>query len=267
VGVVRVAMGPWRPWQGVPVVECGFDAWCASFGMGSVHEHAVYNVCGTTEVFGAFRVGPRQVVGVPCLPWGAGLHHLGGPCLTGLGTLAWFGERFLGDPNPAAVLACATRAGDDAPLCLPFVSGERMPFWRSDLSASFIGVQKHHGLPEFARALVDGLLVFQAWLLRRIEAAPDAVILSGGGASLEGWAKFKASAFGVPVRLPACEEPGLIGAAMCAQVALGRCTSMAQAQTAFAPEFGTVMPDASETLRLRVITQRLVPHLPALPAA
>jgi xylulokinase len=264
LGRVRADAGAWARWQGVPVAQCGFDAWCASFGMGCVHEHAIYNVCGTTEVFGSFCSGPRAVAGVACLPWGAGLFHLGGPCLTGLGTLAWFGERFLGRADPAAVLACAARAGEDTPLCLPFVSGERMPFWRDDLRASFTQVHSGHGLPEMAGALVDGLLVFQSWLLRRMEPTPQAVYLSGGGATLDGWARRKASAFGTPVRLVDCAEPGLAGAALCAQVALGVHGSLALAQAALAPGWQAVEPQAAQTRRLRAAEQRLVPLLEAL---
>jgi len=254
--------GEWDSWRGVPMVECGFDAWCASFGMGCVRERSVYNVCGTTEVFGSFDARARAIAGVPCLLWDRGLYHLGGPCLTGLGTLAWFGERFLDDPDPLAVLGCAAGADDDVPLCLPFVSGERMPFWRPDLRASFIGVHSRHGKPELARALVNGLLVFQRWLLRQLADTPEAVYLGGGGAGLPGWAQLKASAFGVPVRIPNCEEPALLGAAMCANVALGNFSSLHTAQQALAPGYRTLVPDAATAQRLQAIEDQLVPHFP-----
>jgi len=267
VGLVRSDAGMWARWQDVPVIECGFDAWCATFGMGCVRDRAVYNVCGTTEVFGSFSTRVRDVPGVACLPWDTGLFHIGGPCLTGLGTLAWFGERFLGNPDPAVVLACAATAGYDTPLCLPFVTGERMPFWREDLRASFTDVHSSHGLPEMARALVDGLLVFQAWLLRHIEPAPRAIYLSGGGVALAGWAQRKASAFGVPVCVPECAEPGLMGAALCAQVALGFHESLSQAQQGQAPACRTVQPQVAETRHLRAVEERLAPLFPALPVS
>jgi xylulokinase len=265
-GAVRAdAPGGWDRWQGVPIAECGFDAWSASFGIGCVHDGAVYNNCGTTEVFGAFGVTARQIPGISSLPWSQGLYHLGGPCLTGLGTLAWFGERFLGDADPASVLACAAQAGPDVPMCVPFVTGERMPFWRADLRASFIGVQSQHGRPEFARALVDGLLVFQRRLLRLLAASPQSVFLSGGGAALPGWAALKASAFSVPVRLPAGEEPGLLGAAMCALVALGTFDSLGQAQDALAPTGRLVEPDPLIMRRLQTLEPLLWPHFPVMP--
>ena len=256
----------WTWCQGVPVVQCGFDAWCASFGMGSVEEGAVYNVCGTTDVFGGFVRTPVRIAGIACLPWCEGLQHLGGPCLTGLSTLSWFGEQFLGNPDPAAVIACARQAGDDCPMAMPFVHGERMPFWRPDLRACFMDVHAHHGRAHFARALIDGLLLFQRWLIGRLTTEVHAVHLGGGGASLAGWAQAKASAFGVPVRIAQCDEPALLGAAMCAQTALGRYASMPQCQQALRPELGEILPDPELAQHLRTIEARYFTYFDTLHA-
>lgn len=251
----------WRWCRGIPVVLCGFDAWCASFGMGSVRANTVYNVCGTTDVFGGFIREPRLVDGVACLPWCEGIQHLGGPCLTGLSTLAWFGKRFLDDPDPAAVIACAATAADDCPTALPFVHGERMPFWRPDLRARFLDVDSTHGTPEFARALIDGLLLFQRWLIGHLGMSPQAVYLGGGGSSLAGWPQAKASAFGVPVRIMDNAEPALLGAAMCALVALGRSPALMQCQDDLRPGYREVRPDAESVRRLRRSEARYLAHL------
>ena len=124
-------------------------------------DQQTYNVTGTTEVFGSFRKDIRQVPGVSCLQWMPDLYHLGGPCQTGLATLAWFGRTFLNDDNPASVMDCAALAKPDLPLCLPFVSGERMPFWKPDLAAQFLEVRSQHGLPELARALLSDARVLK----------------------------------------------------------------------------------------------------------
>jgi xylulokinase len=262
VGVVReTAPQAWHWCLGVPVVQCGFDAWCASFGMGSVQVNAVYNVCGTTDVFGGFSRAHKTLDGIACLPWAEDIQHLGGPCLTGLSTLAWFGNRFLNDADPAAVIACAANAGDDCPIALPFTHGERMPFWRPELRARFLDVGDLHGTAEFARALIDGLLVFQRWLIAKLSTAPTAVYLGGGGSALAHWPQAKASAFGVPVRIAHSEEPALLGAAMCAQVALGRFESLTESQGALCPGYREVAPDPNLTRRLRAIEPRFLAHL------
>ncbi|MCZ4314613.1 FGGY-family carbohydrate kinase [Comamonadaceae bacterium G21597-S1] len=262
IGPVRENAPPaWNWCRGIPVVLCGFDAWCASFGMGSVHVDAVYNVCGTTDVFGGFTQQHRHVDGVACLPWCAEIEHLGGPCLTGLSTLSWFGKRFLDNPDPAAVIACAAAAADDCPIALPFVHGERMPFWRPDLRARFLDVGADHGTPEFARALIDGLLLFQRWLVGRLGTQPATVYLGGGGISLPGWPQAKASAFGVPVRIANNDEPALVGAAMCALVALGHFPSLIQCQDALHPGHREVPPEAGQVHRLQSIETRYLAYL------
>jgi xylulokinase len=262
VGVVRETAPPaWHWCLGVPVVQCGFDAWCASFGMGSVHVNAVYNVCGTTDVFGGFTRTRTTIDGIACLPWGEDIQHLGGPCLTGLSTLAWFGKQFLGNADPSAVIACAANADDDCPLALPFVHGERMPFWRPELRARFLDVGELHGTAEFARALIDGLLLFQRWLIAKLSPAPSAVYLGGGGSALANWPQAKASAFGVPVRIAHGAEPALLGAGMCAQVALGRFGSLTESQDALCAGYREVAPDPVLTRRLRSIEPRFLAHL------
>lgn len=256
----------WAWCAGVPVVSCGFDAWCASFGMGSVEAGAVYNVCGTTDVFGGFVRAPVHVPGIACLPWCEGLQHLGGPCLTGLSTLSWFGQQFLDNADPAAVIACAAAASDDCPLVLPFVHGERMPFWRSNLRASFLEVHNRHGRAEMARGLVDGLLMFQRWLIGHLMADAQVVHLGGGGSSLQGWPLAKASAFGVPVRIASCEEPALLGAAMCAQTALGRYASLPQCQQALRPAWRETAPDPALARRFQALAPRYFAHFDQLHA-
>ncbi len=248
-------------WAGVPVVQCGFDAWCASFGMGCVADGHSYNVSGTTEVFGSFRTDFHQIAGVSCLQWTPELYHLGGPCQTGLATLSWFGRTFLNDSNPQSAMDCAARARDDCPLCVPFISGERMPFWQPDLSAQFLEVRSDHGLPEFARALLDGLMVFQRYLLSMLSPNAQGLHLGGGGGTLAGWAQLKADAFGLPVRVSTEPEPGLRGAAMCALTAVGVYANIAQAQAALETSGIVTSPNSAATQRILDVEKRLLPHL------
>jgi xylulokinase len=262
VGLVKNQLEGWPDLRGVYVAQCGFDTWCATYGMGCVKEEAVYNVSGTTDVFGAFTMHETHLSGVPCLPWDQLLHHSGGPCSTGLGTLAWFGSKFLNNSDPQAVLQCAAMSSDDYPLCLPFVNGERMPFWRSDLQASFTCVKSSHGMAEFARAIVDGLLAFQKWLLKILRPSPAMLFLGGGGANLQGWAQLKASAFGQAVYMPQSAEPGLLGAVMTALVAGGHFESMQAAQAMLAKNPLLVRPEPHASDRLGKLELRLRQHLP-----
>jgi xylulokinase len=264
VGLVKNQLEAWPDLRGVYVAQCGFDTWCATYGMGCVKAEAVYNVSGTTDVFGAFSADETHLAGAPCLPWGQHLHHTGGPCSTGLGTLAWFGSKFLNNGDPQAVLQCAAMSSDDYPLCLPFVNGERMPFWRADLQGSFTGVKSSHGMAEFARAIVDGLLAYQKWLLKLLKPSPAMLFLGGGGANLQDWAQLKASAFGQTVYIPQDAEPGLLGAVMCALVAGEHFESMPAAQATLAKSPLLIQPEPHASDRLGKLESMLRQHLPKM---
>jgi len=221
--------------QGVPVACGSFDAWCTTLGLGAVAAGRVYDVSGTTEVLGTFAAAPRAVAGMVCLPWTPELWHLGGPCQTGLGTLAWFARGFLDSDDPAATLqAAAASTCDDAPLCLPYVSGERMPLWNSRLMASFHEVKAGHTRRDLARAVAEGLALAHRLALQRLGVlgGGQPLHMGGGGASLAHWPQLRADAFGMPVRLGACPEPALAGAALAAATALGVYPDIQAAQDA-----------------------------------
>ena len=228
--------------------------------MKQVQDQHVYNVSGTTEVFGSFSTTGEQLPGISSLQWTPELRHVGGPCMTGLSTLAWFGKTFLGDSDPQGVLDCAALAQRDTPLCLPFVSGERMPFWRADISAQFLEVRSHHGLPEFARALIDGLMAFQRYLATMLCPQAQTVHLSGGAMALRGWAELKASMFAMPIAKCKVAEPSLLGGAMSALSAIGHFSSIAAAQIALSPPSFMIHPDIAATQRIQTTEQRLLSH-------
>lgn len=212
--------------HGVPVVAGSFDTWAATVGMGAVRVDGVYDMSGTTQVMGRFTAEPLAMPGMVSLPWSAGLWHVGGPCQTGLSTLAWFARAFLASDAPQATLDAAQAATQESPpLCLPYADGERMPLWDASLSASFHDVRASHGVADLARALVEGLVMAHRLALDCLGVRSQAVLptirMSGGGARLPFWCAQRASGFGLPVQIDASPEPALSGAAVTAWSALG----------------------------------------------
>lgn len=177
--------------HGVPVVTGSFDTWAATVGMGAVRVDGVYDMSGTTQVMGRFTAEPTALQGMVSLPWSAGLWHVGGPCQTGLSTLAWFARTFLGSDTPQATLDAAQAAMQDTPpLCLPYADGERMPLWDASLSASFHDVRAAHGVADLARALVEGLVMAHRLALDclgvRSQAALQRASMAKSSAPLQG---------------------------------------------------------------------------------
>ncbi|WP_167670702.1 xylulokinase [Allopusillimonas ginsengisoli] len=221
--------------NGIPVAVGSFDTWSSCLGMGALRDGGVYDISGTTQVLGLFSRQPRSIKGMVSMPWTDTLWQTGGPCQTGMGTLAWFARTFL-DSDEAGhtlVAAQASRAVD-LPLCLPYLSGERMPLWSDSLSASFHGVKSHHSRADMAQALVEGLALAHRFALDAMLARKRDVTLymGGGGAQLPQWVQLRADAFDMPVKVGKSTESALVGAALAAAVAAGLYESIEAARCA-----------------------------------
>lgn len=236
--------------EAVPLVTGSFDTWCSTLGMGAIVRDTVYDISGTTEVMGTFQGNDAPVPGAVCLPWTPDLWQVGGPCQTGLGTLAWFARSFLDADGPAATLEAAAQAqSPEPPLCLPYIAGERMPWWSPDLPASFHAVRTQHTRDDFARALVEGVALAHRAALDALGIRPAGtpIHMGGGGSGLEDWCQVRADALGMPILIGGHPESALAGAALAASVALGYYPDLARAQDAVRAQGRIINPDPVRT--------------------
>ena len=219
--------------KGVPVATGSFDTWASTLGMGAIADGRVYDISGTTQVLGTFSSAPRHLPGMVSVPWTDELWQTGGPCQTGLGTAAWFARAFLDSDDPADTFAAAANSHSaELPLCLPYLSGERMPLWSSTLSASFHKVKPQHTRADFAQSLVEGLALAHRMALdtlgvRRVHST---IHMGGGGTRHSHWVQVRADAFGMQVQSGDSSESALIGSALAALVGLGHYTDINSAQ-------------------------------------
>jgi xylulokinase len=98
--------------------------------------------------------------------------------------------------------AIETSPGNDGLLFLPYLAGERSPYWNDDLRGGFYGLTLNHNRHHMTRAVLEGV----AFSLRHlIEVATELgvtvneVALAGGGASTPGWAQIIADVCQRPV--------------------------------------------------------------------
>lgn len=124
------------------------------------------------------------------------------------------------------VAAAATvGAADDGLFFLPYLIGERSPWWRTDLRGTFLGIGRHHGPAHLARAVLEGV----AFNLRTILDAlvetggPVGTIDAiGGGAKSDAWLAILATILGTPVRRRSLvDEAGALGAAVLGGIGVG----------------------------------------------
>ncbi len=236
---VRGELGePFNALAGKPVVMTSHDTWCGVLGLGALVPGRAYNVSGTTETFGVMTTQPFEAAGLMAVQWGDDLHQLGGPGQNGADVLTWLGT-LIGADSQGEIAGKVARAlaqpRHAAPLIfLPFLSGERVPFWDAELRAAFLGLSREHNRGDLVWAALEGVACLNRIVLARAEhaagTAVDEVRLGGGAARIAAWAQIKADVLHRPVSTVTAEEPGVIGAAIAAFMGLRTFDTLAQAQ-------------------------------------
>jgi sugar (pentulose or hexulose) kinase len=236
---------------GIPVVIGAADSQCAAYGAGVTGPGAISEMAGASSCL-------NSVVAAP-LPDQRITHYsyvLPDVYCTELGVnttgaaLDWAVRR-LGFPDHEALAAAAQRHArrlsrldpvDGTPLFLPYLGdGERDD---PSLRGGFIGLADRHDRAALAFAVVEGVALSVAAVLRVLEAAGSVageLRVGGGGAHTQLAGQLKAELLGVPVRHLDLDSAGL-GAAMLAASAAGHADEAGSAITAVAARARTLRP-------------------------
>lgn len=123
------------------------------------------------------------------------------------------------------------RSAADAPAAteglffLPYLVGERAPIWDAQARGTLVGLSRHHGPANLARAVLEGVAFNLYGVYRALDdsvATIEAVDAVGGGARSDTWLRIMADTWGVPVRRRSIvDEANSLGAAVVGAVALG----------------------------------------------
>lgn len=223
---------------GVPVVTMAHDTWASVLGLGALRDGFAYNLSGTTEVLGVLGCDVQPAEGLLRVDWSHGLMQSGGPSLAGGDTVAWAMEVLAGidrvDDVGAALERVLALPRSAAPLLfLPYLKGERVPYWDPALRGAFVGLAREHTAGDLAHAVLEGVAFLNRIVLERAQAAAGCYVaevrFGGGGAASARWCQIKADVTGRAVAVTDTLEHGLTGAAIAAAVATGE-ASMADAQ-------------------------------------
>ena len=242
---------------GAAVVAMAHDTWASVVGLGAMRPGAAYNLSGTTEVFGVIDPSPHTAPGLLSVDWTAGNWQLGGPSQSGADAVVWLSE-LLGtgvqSRREAGAALDALLAQDRQPepvLFLPYLQGERVPWWDPDLRGAFVGLNRRHSRADLAWAVVEGVAFLNRTVLERAEIARGGAVSSvrfgGGGASSRLWRQAKADILNRDIICPVDGEEGLLGAAIAAWTSLGEFSDLAQAQGALVPTGQIVHPNPRRT--------------------
>lgn len=215
----------------VPVAGGAGDNAASAVGMGLVRPGQGFVSLGTSGVVfvsGAdFQPNPAQALHAFChaLP---GRWHVMSVMLSAASAVTW-AAKVLGFPDEAALLAAAAtldaQAQQQAPLFLPYLSGERSPHNDPLATGSWVGLRAMHDRAHLAYAVAEGV---GFGLLDGLRTMPPmtpplhSLALVGGGSRSAWWAQLLADTFGVTLTVHQdSESGGAMGAARLAWLAVG----------------------------------------------
>lgn len=232
------------------------DNAASAVGVGAVRPNQGFISLGTSGVMfavtDAFRPNPAQAVHAFCHTLPDRWHQMT-VMLSAASAVSWLAKllRFDNETGLLAPLEAGKSVAENAPLFLPYLSGERTPHNDVFARGVFFGLDAAHGPTEMAYAVLEGVAFGMAQGLRALQAAGSQVSqldLVGGGARSAYWAQLHADVLGVPIRtLAGSAAGGALGAARLGALACG----LSEAEVCSGPTVRHVyQPQASAMQRL-----------------
>lgn len=213
---------------GTPIVAGGGDAATGAASVGAVAEGDCFLSLGTSgQLFiatDAYRPNPAEVVHAyaHCVP---GMWFQMAAMLNGARPMDWF-SGICSAPVPDLLAEAAEISSEDAPIFLPYLTGERTPHGDPHIRGGFHGLADGMGRGHMMRAVVDGIafsFADAAAALARAGAVFDRVPAIGGGAQSDLLLQTIADVTGFAITRGAGEATGAaLGAALLAAPATAR---------------------------------------------
>ncbi|MBD1845057.1 gluconokinase [Cyanobacteria bacterium FACHB-63] len=213
----------------VPVVVGASDGALANIGVGAITSNQLAITIGTSSAV-------RKVVSEPltdsqartfCYAMTEKQWLIGGASNNGGIVLRWFRDNFGQKDSYDSLIQLAETvpAGAEGLLFLPFLSGERAPYWNAEARGVFFGVSLQHQRSHFVRAVLEGVL-FTAYsittVLSELTGTSQTILASGGFARSRFWLQLMADVFGIEVLVPEVYEASGFGAVVLAMYAINQ---------------------------------------------
>jgi gluconokinase len=227
----------------VPVVVGASDGVLANIGVGAILPGEAAITIGTSGAVRTISSVPKTDEKGRTFCYALTPSHgvVGGPTNNGGILLRWLRDEFGGQEREVAkrlgidpydlLTKYAERvpAGAEGLLFLPFLSGERAPYWNANARGTFFGISLHHKREHFIRAVMEGVCmsVFSVALAIRDVTGPLSEIrVSGGFAKSPFWRQMLADMMGKELLVPETHEASALGAAALALYAIGDMESL-----------------------------------------
>jgi xylulokinase len=250
---------------GIPVVFGGSDQSMQALGSAIIRPGQVSAAIGTGGQIFAPLAAPipdpsgRLHLFCHALP---DLWHLEAAILSAGASLHWLRDQIASGSSftELADAAAAVPPGSEGLYFLPYLSGERTPYFDPQRRAGFIGLSMRHTRAHLVRAVMEGVVFAMRQgldLIRALGVQPAEIAISGGSARHPLWRQLQADIYGVPVRsTPGSANVAAVGAALLAGVGVGAFSSADEACTAVrqsAGEGSLTLPDPDRAARYTIL--------------
>jgi len=213
-----------------PIVIGANDGCLANLGIGAIAPHQIAITIGTSSAVRTVVPQPITDEQERTFCYALTEHHwvIGGPSNNGGVVLRWLRDNFCQleveqakqqGVNPYDLMVQAASQvppGAEGLICLPFLSGERAPYWNPHARGIFFGIGLHHHKAHFIRSVLEGILfaVYSITLvLQHLAGTAQEIRASGGFARSDAWRQMAADIFGSELLVPQVYESSAFGAA------------------------------------------------------
>jgi len=244
--------------EGTIIASGAGDGGLANLGSGAIEPGQAAATIGTS---GAMRKITREPNIHPeekswCYYLGEKRWYSGGAINSGGIILRWLRDGWLSDVKAEAeskgvdpyelIIELAEKAppGCEGLTFLPYLYGERTPYWNPDARGVIFGLSPSHGREHLSRATLEGICMSMAHVFECIDdGSIKEIRATGGFTGSRFWLQLLSDVLGLPVAVPEKGEGGsALGAAVMAMKAAGAVESLSAA-TGIAPVKSVYRPD------------------------
>lgn len=215
--------------KGTPIVLGAGDGQCASIGCGAIRPGKIYNSIGTSSWITVILDKPPEKCNMcletaahPAGEWA----NSGGTMQTAGASYDWAVNTLYGCITPDQITEelMNTKAGSGGVIFLPYLNGERVPWWDNNARGTFVGITNTTQRADMLRAVLEGVAYNLKIILdvARSYNKADEIIAFGGMTKSNTFCQILADVYGIPV--VTLKNPGQItslGAAIIGGVAVG----------------------------------------------
>lgn len=230
--------------EGTPVINGCADHAATSLGSGVINPGQVAAIIGTAGVISVLSDEPVPDPDKRSLCWNYCLDNkwvIMGIMQTAGESLNWFKGAFDSDmEREEDVFDIYNKeigqipGGSEGLIFLPYLMGERTPYWDSDARGVFFGISLNHKKYHFVRAIMEGVSFGLKNNIEAVESlglAINDLRLLGGGSKSKEWIDILARVLNKKISTVTVEETGALGSSILCGLALGIYDSLDDAVT------------------------------------